>query len=124
MALLTQLCLVVLHALTLVVAPPALRVGEPSVRVAAARSVSEEREPTDVDEGFRATSPLARCVVARPTVPAPDAPPLRPLAGGAAPHLGAPPVALKRAATRRVSHAIAARGGHLLYFPTAPPLRG
>jgi len=85
----------------------------------------EQWAPRSGDEGLRAPAPQPLQVVGRASDRRPDA--LRPLHGLAAPArawLRVLPGTGWRGAARDVSHAAAARGGHLPYFPTAPPLQG
>ena len=151
--LLTALWFAVLHALALAAPSPlggtgdrlsrgiAVRVsdtrgdaagaatGEAAEEAALARSAAapamEQWAPRSGDEGLRAPAPQPLRAVGRMSDRGPDA--LRPLHGLAVParaYVRVLPGAGRRGAARDVSHAAAARGGHLPYFPTAPPLQG
>ena len=92
-------------------------------------SVALRAAPAHREEALRAprlvAAPgLVRVEAPRASAPrshAPPAPGLAPAAAG--PSASVATVAASRAA-RQPSHAPAARGGHLPYFPTAPPLQG
>jgi hypothetical protein len=139
--LLNALWLAVLHALA-VAAPLPLRGTGERLSHAIGAGVSDTRggaagsarsatvpavghwNPRSGDEGLRAPAPQPLQVVGRTSERRADA--LRPLHGLVVPArawLRVLPGTGWRGATRDVSHAAAARGGHLPYFPTAPPLQ-
>lgn len=77
------------------------------------------------DEEFRAPAPQRLPAVGRTSDR--SVPPLRSPVGPAAfvpAHLSLSLSSLAPPAQHRVSHAAVSRGGHLPYYPTAPPLQG
>jgi hypothetical protein len=87
--------------------------------------VAGRRTPRSSDDALRAPAPQRLPVVRRTSDQ--SAPTLRSSAGPAGLASVALPVlsaTVARCAAHRLSHAAAARGGHLPYFPTAPPLQG
>ena len=131
MPLLAALWLALLGALA--AAPTARSLG-PAAAAVAAWSATPADRPAAADEAARAGRPAREALrAARPVTAATAA------RAGSASGNGPVPVALAsaprlsgeaafaadvRARSRAASHAVAARGGVLPYFPTAPPLQG
>jgi len=145
MSVLAALWVALLHALVAPLAAPSTAVawelsrrvadvrvagtagGEGVVAVREARSSArpavDRRAHPDSDEGVWATRLLVSRIAARTAAPTSVAPP-HALPAAAAPRLRQPTTAAWRAAARGAPHRTAALGGHLPYFPTAPPLAG
>jgi hypothetical protein len=139
--LLSALWLAVVQALAPLAVPAALRgpvdgLARVSGVAASAEASSAGRSPAQKvgtrlwagvlgDEEFRAPAPQRLPAVGRTSDR--SVPPLRSPGGPAAlvpAHLSLSLSSLAPPAQHRVSHAAVSRGGHLPYYPTAPPLQG
>ena len=141
--LLSALWLAAVHTLASLAVPTGLRapVDAPSrvvdvaVTAKAAGDASEPARPGTTaerglwalfgDEEFRPSAPRRLPAVDRTSDR--SIPPLRSPTGLAASvpaDLSLSLASVPQTAAHRVSHAVASRGGHLPYYPTAPPLQG
>jgi|SRR5829696_935180 len=139
----SALWLAAVHALASLAVPTGLRgpLGGPSlaagveVTASAAATASDRARPETTagttlwsllgDEEFRPTATQRLLIVSRTSDR--SVPPLRSPVGvvaSASAQLSLSLASVPPPAAYQVSHAAASRGGHLPYYPTAPPLQG